>query len=82
MSFIEQHFKEGDDVSLHLIRELHAITVGGLDREGDRNPGQFRTTQVRIAQSKHLPPDAVQVAGYMDELVAFINAHDPQKYHL
>jgi|TARA_R100000093_G_scaffold30388_1_gene16573 Fic family protein len=82
MSFIEQHFKEGDDVSLHLVRELHAITVGGLDREGDRTPGQLRTTQVRIAQSEHLPPDAVQVGGYMDELVAFINAHDPQKYHL
>lgn len=34
MSFIEQHFKEGDDVSLHLIRELHAITVGGSTGKG------------------------------------------------
>lgn len=82
MTYIEEHFTEGSEVSQHLIRELHAITVGELDREGDRTPGQFRTGPVRIAQSEHLPPDPVQVSAYMDELVAFVNARDPQKYDL
>ena len=82
MTFVEDHFNEADDVGLHLLRELHAITVDDLDREGDRTPGSFRAGQVRIAQSSHLPPDPVQVQGYMEELVAFINRRDPQKYDL
>ncbi|ROL79014.1 Fic family protein [Pseudomonas vranovensis] len=82
MTFVEDHFSEADDVGLHLLRELHAITVDDLDREGDRTPGSFRSGQVRIAQSNHFPPDAVQVQGYMEELVAFINRRDPQKYDL
>ncbi|MBF4210571.1 Fic family protein [Pseudomonas donghuensis] len=82
MTFVEDHFNEADDVGLHLLRELHAITVDDLDREGDRTPGSFRAGQVRIAQSNHLPPDPVQVQGYMEELVAFINRRDPQKYDL
>ncbi|MDD1014475.1 Fic family protein [Pseudomonas rubra] len=82
MTFVEDHFSEADDVGLHLLRELHAITVDDLDREGDRTPGSFRAGHVRIAQSNHLPPDPVQVQGYMEELVAFINRRDPQKYDL
>ncbi|KDO01927.1 Fic family protein [Pseudomonas donghuensis] len=82
MTFVEDHFNEADDVGLHLLRELHAITVDDLDREGDRTPGSFRAGQVHIAQSSHFPPDPVQVQGYMEELVAFINRRDPQKYDL
>lgn len=82
MEYIEEYFVEGRDVSIHLIRELHAITVGELEREGDRTPGQFRTGLVTIAQSAHLPPEPVLVQGYMEELVAFINRRDAPKYDL
>ena len=33
MTYIEEHFTKGSEVSQHLIRELHAITVGELDRK-------------------------------------------------
>lgn len=53
-----------------------------LNREGDRTPGAYRSGPVRIAQSLHLPPEAVQVPSYMEELVAFINHADAPKYDL
>lgn len=82
MAYVEDVIKEGADITGHFIRELHALTVVDLDREGDKTPGAYRAGSVRIANSQHLPPDAVLVPQYMDELVAFINQADPQKYDL
>lgn len=82
MAFIEAHFAPGDDITEHLVREMHALTVRGLQREGDATPGAYRQGSVRISQSDHLPPEAMQVPQYMSELVAFINRPDRPKYDL
>lgn len=82
MAFIEQQMVPGAEISGQFLRELHAIAVGGLQREGDRTPGAYRTGAVQIAQSEHLPPEAVLVPQYMDELLSFINRHDAPKYDL
>lgn len=82
MGFIEDHFHSGDELTEYFIRELHSITVTQLDREGDATPGAYRQKPVQIAQSEHLPPEAIRVPDYMRELVAFINANDPRKYDL
>ncbi|NYT64689.1 Fic family protein [Alcaligenaceae bacterium] len=82
MDYVEETVKPGELLTEHFIRELHALTVKDLDREGDRNPGAYRTTQVLIAQSKHLPPEAFNVGQYMQELVRFVNQEDPRKYDL
>ncbi len=82
MSFIDQNFESGQDVTEHWLRELHTITVRGLEREGDVTPGAYRQKAVQISQSEHLPPDAVLVSQYMAELVEFINRVDPAKYDL
>lgn len=82
MSFIEEHFEPRQDVTEHFIRELHAITVQGLEREGDDTPGAYRQGPVKISQSEHLPPEAVAVPQYMAELAQFINQKDPAKYDL
>jgi len=82
MSFVEEHFEPGQDVTEHFIRELHAMTVQGLEREGDATPGAYRQGPVKISQSEHLPPEAVAVPQYMAELVQFINRPDPAKYDL
>jgi len=82
MRQVESAIEPGAPFSEHLLPGLHAIAVHQLEREGDRTPGSYRTGPVRIAQAEHLPPDAVQVPGYMAELVAFINQSDPPKYDL
>lgn len=82
MRHVEDAVRPGDALSEHLVRGLHATTVESLNREGDRTPGAYRTSAVRIAQAEHLPPDALQVPEYMSELIAFINRPDPPKYDL
>ena len=82
MSFIDQNFESGQDVTERWLRELHAITVKGLEREGDSTPGAYRQKSVQISQSEHLPPDAMLVSQYVTELVGFINRVDPAKYDL
>ena len=82
MEFIESTMQPGAAISEHFVRELHALTVRDLVREGDVTPGAYRVTGVRIAQSSHLPPEAVQVASYMQELVGYINRADAPKYDL
>jgi Fic family protein len=82
MAYIEEHFKPGQNVTEYLVRELHAMTVCELEREGDATPGTYRPRSVQISQSDHRPPDPVLVPQYMSELVAFINRADPPKYDL
>lgn len=82
MTYVEKIIQPGDGLTEHLIRELHAMTVKELDREGDATPGAYRQKPVIIARSEHLPPQPMQVPEYMQELVAFINENHPQKYDL
>ncbi|MGP2427641.1 Fic family protein [Yersinia sp. 2538 StPb PI] len=82
MEFIDEHLKNGDDITEYFIRELHGLAVTGLQREGDKTPGAYRQRNVSIAQSEHLPPDHIHVPSYMEELTAFINRADKPKYDL
>ncbi|MRW94449.1 Fic family protein [Duganella sp. FT80W] len=82
MKYVEAAIQPQMPITEQFIRELHSLTVRNLEREGDHTPGAYRCTQVRIAQSQHLPPDAMQVASYMQELVDFVNRTDAPKYDL
>lgn len=82
MDYIEQIIEPGTPLTEQTIRELHAITVQDLKREGDKTPGAYRQGAVRISQSEHLPPEFIQVQAYMQELVEFVNRDDPPKYDL
>ena len=82
MQHVEEAVQPHEPISEHLIRGLQAMTVANLEREGDRTPGAYRNGAVQIAQAEHQPPEAIQVPGYMQELVAFVNRADPPKYDL
>lgn len=82
MAYVESAMQPGAEVSEYFIRELHALAVRNLIREGDTTPGAYRLGQVQIAQSEHLPPEGLLVEGYMQELMAFINRADAPKYDL
>lgn len=82
MSYIEENIESETNISHNFIRELHHLTVNSLIEEGDKTPGAYRSWEVKIAKSKHLPPDPCTVQGYMDELIDFINNDDDKKYDL
>ncbi|MEX5607774.1 Fic family protein [Pseudomonas protegens] len=82
LDYIEQTIRPGTPITELTIRELHAMTVQDLEREGDRTPGAYRQGAVQIAQATHLHPDALMVPSYMQELVEFVNREDLPKYDL
>ncbi|APC19905.1 Fic family protein [Pseudomonas protegens] len=82
LDYIEQTIRPGTPITELTIRELHAMTVQDLEREGDRTPGAYRQGAVQIAQATHLPTDALMVPSYMQELVEFVNREDLPKYDL
>jgi len=82
MDFIEENISEGAEITHHFIRELHQLTVDGLSEEGDKTPGAYRTWNVEITESKHLPPPEYSVQGYMDDLLNYINSIESGKYDL
>ena len=82
MGYVDEAITAGEPITEYFIRELHALAVSDLAREGDKTPGTYRQSGVKIAQSSHLPPEALLVPDYMQELVEFINREDPPKYGL
>lgn len=82
MKYVEDAMEPGAPLTETFIRDLHSLAVSDLEREGDRTPGAYRETSVRIAMSAHLPPEAVAVTQYMKELTDFVNEASPRKYDL
>ena len=83
MQYIEENI-DNIEINKHFLRELHVLTVDGLDpnKEGARNPGLFRSDNVKITKSNHIPPDYTQVDAMMDELITFVNEDCSPKYDL
>lgn len=83
MQYIEENI-DNIEINKHFLRELHVLTVNGLDpnKEGARNPGLFRSDNVKITKSNHIPPDYTQVDAMMDELITFVNEDCSPKYDL
>ncbi|NUL46474.1 Fic family protein [Cellulosimicrobium funkei] len=75
--FIDAHVRPGTPISQVFIRELHRIAVEGLDAEGDRTPGSYRTRPVAISGARHVPPGPDLISSLMGELADFINAGRP-----
>lgn len=85
MAFIEENVEEYS-IGRMFVSEMHKMIVEGLlappDGEGDKTPGFYRETNVKIAKSDHIPPDWIRVEDYMNELFEFINKEDGTKYDL
>jgi Fic family protein len=58
MAQVEAAVEPGAPLPQALLRGLHATAVQGLQREGDRTPGESRTGPVPIAGATHRPPAA------------------------
>ncbi|MEA5454681.1 Fic family protein [Sinomonas sp. JGH33] len=72
-AFVDETISTGTPLTHALVRELHRVSVEGLQREGDRTPGSYRTGDVSISGSRHAPPGPNSVHGDMTELLEFLN---------
>ena len=74
----------GDELAINhnFIKNLHYRLVNGLSREGSRQPGSYRSIDVKISGSTHTPPSHLNVFSLMDNLINFINEAHPKKYDL
>ncbi len=81
LQFVEK--QEGNDNITHqFISDLHKYVVKDLSKEGDSEPGKYRSTSIAIAGSIHKPPPPVFVRPMMDDLLDFINSKGESKYDL
>ena len=79
IDYIETYMKEGDTITANFIRELHAITVEALKRDGSDTPGKYRTCDVKIANSNCVVSSPQMIESDMLELVDYINAPHEKK---
>lgn len=77
ITYAEDYCKENEKLSVNFILDLHKMVANdlpvGQDEPGDSTPGKFRTKQVEITKSSHVPPLGIKVKDYMQELVDFAN---------
>ncbi|MEC4116731.1 Fic family protein [Myroides phaeus] len=85
MEFIEENILDYP-INKTFISELHKIIVDGLPivngGEGDRTPGIYRSHNIKISNSNHLPPEPFFIDEYMEEMFSFISNDDSSKYDL
>ena len=81
LNFIEENI-DSTPINRAFISEIHKLVVSSLSRKGSSSPGVYRMINPRIIGSSHIPPEAVSVDGFMEELLTFINRDHPNKYDL
>lgn len=60
--------KNKAELSESLIKQIHAIILRGIDRE---NAGRYRSVNVRISGSKHIPPEPYLLNKLMEDYILF-----------
>jgi len=67
VEFIKEMAKADIDITERTIKEIHALILHGINRE---QAGVYRTAQVMIAGSEHIPPQAFLIAQQMEQFIA------------
>lgn len=60
--------QQQQDITEYVIKQLHALVLRGIDKE---NAGRYRSVNVRISGSKHLPPEPFMLNKLMEDLIFF-----------
>ncbi len=85
LKFIDENISNSK-IDRAFVSELHKQVVRDLppppQGEGDATPGSYRTGNVVIKNSPHVPPDPLSVSPFMDELFEFVGSPAKPKYDL
>lgn len=82
LQFIEKNFNTGEKIGKLFVLEIHKIIMQDLQREGSKNPGDFRKWNVKISKSQHIPPDFAVLSEHLDHFFAFINTEHKEQNQL
>jgi len=82
MQVAVESLRENRPLSLHLIRELHAILLNSV-RGRNKEPGRFRERQnfvgvqgAGIEQASYIPPDPLTMRDRLDNFEAYLRRYD------
>lgn len=64
IKYVESLADKKEPISAFHVRQIHKLVLLQID---DENAGQYRKTNVRIAGSKHIPPEAWQIPQRMTD---------------
>lgn len=80
IAYAEENLHQGDAITLAFIRELHKIVTRGLQKDGSRTPGTFRSSDdIKIAQSSCVVSPFLSIQGDMQELMDYVNSQNDAK---
>jgi Fic family protein len=68
IGFIHSFAQRNESFTERTLKDIHALILRGIDSE---NAGKYRTVNVRIAGSRHIPPDAFKVQELFDDYFQF-----------
>jgi len=84
--FIEENTDENTQINRAYISHIHKIITKELSPppygEGSNKPGELRTHNVQIKNSKHTPPDHSVLSDYFESFVEFVNDTYSEQYQL
>lgn len=66
IEFLEELINDNIELSEMDIKNIHALVLKGID---DENAGRYRTENVIISGTSHIPPESVIVAELMEKLI-------------
>ncbi|HMP99467.1 MAG TPA: Fic family protein [Cyclobacteriaceae bacterium] len=77
ISYVEDLVSANYKLKAADILQVHALVLQRIEKEF---AGRFRTSGVRISGANFVPPNALKVHDYMDELIAWVNK-EAKKLH-
>lgn len=69
ITFVEKLVPDREPLTAHQVCQIHALVLAHID---DENEGKYRTTNVRIGGSSHLPPEAWLVPQQMADWIKWL----------
>ena len=57
-------------ITEHLIKQIHSLILRGIDKD---NAGRYRSVNVKISGSNHLPPEPYMLNKLMEDYIIFYN---------
>jgi Fic family protein len=70
ISYINEVIQDKEPLNERLVKDIHAFVLRGIDKE---NAGRYRSVEVRISGSKHVPPEHFRLTEKMEKYFAYYN---------